>query len=86
MANCIGNISRKEGKELFAEPSELSLELAQMLREAENTGLSYREIIDIFMCGSQSAKVYAVAKDFETTHAYLLVGARIKALSGVRDV
>lgn len=85
MADSIGNFSHNKGEGIFPEPSELSLQLAQMLREAENAELSYREIIDIFMCGSQSAKVYAVAKDFETTHAYLLVGARIKALSEVRD-
>ena len=86
MAKFDGNFSRNEGQELFAQPSELSLNLAQMIRRAETTGLSYREIIEIFMHGPQVAKVYAVAKDFETTHAYLLVGARVRALREVRDV
>ena len=86
MAKFVGNFSHNEGEGIFPEPSEKSLELAQMIREAENVGLNYREIIDIFMRGPQSAKVYAVAKDFETTHAYLLVGARIIELSEVRDV
>ena len=68
----------KEDMELFDPPSELSVSLAKYLRFGESRELPYPHLINAYMGTRQSKKILNIARNFESAHAYLLIGAQIR--------
>ena len=82
MAENITNLTLIKGnnsKPLFPEPSEHSKSIAQVLRLAEERGISRTEIVNQYMGGRQDPDTLLVINSsFELAHAFLLVGSYIQ--------
>lgn len=68
----------KEDMELFDLPSELSVCIAEYLRIGNSRGFSYPHLLNVYMGARQSKTILKIARNFESAHAYLLIGAQIR--------
>ena len=82
MAGKVTNLKLIKGnnsKPLFPEPSDHSKSIAQVLRLAEERGMSRTEIVNQYMGQMQDPEyLVAIGSSFELAHAFLLVGSQIQ--------
>lgn len=79
-------ISPSEEIPEFNQNSELSKSIAIYIDFARSRGLSYPSLVNEYCNGTQSEKILKVINDFESAHAFLLIGAKLKIFySGGND-
>ena len=68
----------QEALDHYFPPSELGISIAEYLRIGSSRGFSYRYLVNLYMGTPQPSKVLKIINDFESAHAYLFIGAKIR--------